>query len=122
MILVAVSSPVSADYLNGVLCEAGYAVRVTPSAHVATHSSSGLQLVILVSSSSSSRSEKVCDICALIRTNAPKLPILIVGPNDTNAKVRLLEVGADDYIVEPFDNREFLARIKSLIRRQVGIR
>jgi DNA-binding response OmpR family regulator len=57
--------------------------------------------------------EKVCDICALIRTNAPKLPILIVGPNDTNAKVRLLEIGADDYMVEPFDNREFLARIKA---------
>lgn len=121
MILVAASSPASVEYLTGILCEAGYAVRVTPSSYIATDSSSGLRLVILVSSSSSLRSETICCMCSRIRTNAPKLPILIVGPDNTDLKARLFELGADDYIVQPFDHREFLARIKLLIRRQVGM-
>jgi two-component system OmpR family response regulator len=122
VILVAASSPASVEYLTGILCEAGYAVRVTPSACIATDSSSGPRLVILVSSSSSLQLKKICHMCSRIRTNAPKLPILIVGPDNTDVKVRLFELGADDYIVPPFDHQEFLARIKSLIRRQVGLR
>jgi len=117
MILVAASSPASVEPWTGILCESGYSVRVTSSAYIATHSSSGLRLVILVSSSSSLRLKKICRMCSRIRTNTPKLPILIVGPDNTDAKVRLLELGADDYIVEPFDYQEFLARVKSLIRR-----
>ena len=42
---------------------------------------------------------------------------MVVGPNDIEAKVRLFELGADDYVVEPFDQTEFLARIKSLVHR-----
>jgi DNA-binding response OmpR family regulator len=117
MILVAASSPASVEHLTGILCEAGYAVRFTPSAYVATHSASGLRLVILVSSSGILRLKKICNMCSRIRSHAPTLPILILGPDNTEAKVRLLELGADDYIVEPFDYQEFLARVKSLIRR-----
>jgi DNA-binding response OmpR family regulator len=42
---------------------------------------------------------------------------MVVGPNDIEAKVRLFELGADDYVVKPFDQAEFLARIKSLAHR-----
>lgn len=122
MILVAASSPASVEYLTGILCEAGYAVRVNPSAYIATDSSAWPQLVILVSSGSSLQLKKICQMCSRIRTSAPKLPILIVGPENTEVKVRLFELGADEYIVQPFDHQEFLARIKSLMRRQVGLR
>ena len=47
----------------------------------------------------------------------PLVPLMVVGPNDIEAKVRLFELGADDYVVEPFDQTEFLARIKSLAHR-----
>jgi len=53
-----------------------------------------------------------------LKQAAPKLPLVVVGPNDVDAKVRLFKIGADDYVVEPFDFRELTARINSLIRRQ----
>lgn len=56
-------------------------------------------------------------ICEAIRHQTPTLPLFVLGTEDTAAKVKLLAIGADDYIVEPFDTVEFLARIKSRIRR-----
>lgn len=43
--------------------------------------------------------------------------ILTVRPEETDI-VKGLEWGADDYIVKPFRQMEFLARVKALIRRQ----
>lgn len=37
-------------------------------------------------------------------------------------RVRGLDLGADDYLVKPFDIREFEARIRSLLRRQAGLK
>lgn len=46
------------------------------------------------------------------------LPIIILtGRGDTVDKVVGLELGADDYITKPFDLRELLARIKTVLRR-----
>lgn len=46
------------------------------------------------------------------------VPILMLtSKNDNNSKVRGLRAGADDYLTKPFDMREFLARVWSLIRR-----
>jgi two-component system OmpR family response regulator len=36
--------------------------------------------------------------------------------------VRGLDLGADDYMAKPFDIREFEARVRSLLRRQAGLR
>ena len=46
------------------------------------------------------------------------LPIVILtGKTDTIDKVVGLEIGADDYITKPFDERELLARVRSVLRR-----
>ena len=37
-------------------------------------------------------------------------------------RVRGLDLGADDYMTKPFDVREFEARVRSLLRRQAGLR
>jgi two-component system OmpR family response regulator len=37
-------------------------------------------------------------------------------------RVRGLDLGADDYMAKPFDVREFEARVRSLLRRQAGLR
>jgi two-component system, OmpR family, response regulator len=37
-------------------------------------------------------------------------------------RVRGLDLGADDYMAKPFDIREFEARVRSLLRRQTGLR
>ena len=45
-------------------------------------------------------------------------PIIIVsGRGETIDRVVGLEVGADDYVTKPFDLRELLARVKSVMRR-----
>ena len=50
---------------------------------------------------------------------APHTAMIILSPNaDVRTKVRLLELGADDYIEEPFEPLELLARVRSFVRRQ----
>jgi len=43
--------------------------------------------------------------------------IILTAKGETVDKIVGLEVGADDYISKPFDNRELLARIRSVLRR-----
>ena len=48
----------------------------------------------------------------------PKLGvIMITGSGETVDRIAGLEVGADDYITKPFDLREVLARVRSVLRR-----
>ncbi len=58
------------------------------------------------------------DICRTLRAQWPRLPILIVtAKDDPIDRVIGLELGADDYLAKPFNSREFLARLRSIIRR-----
>ena len=43
--------------------------------------------------------------------------IMVTGSSETIDRIVGLEVGADDYVTKPFDPRELLARIKSVLRR-----
>jgi DNA-binding response OmpR family regulator len=58
------------------------------------------------------------DLAREIRQKNPRLGIIIVtGSTDAANRVVGLESGADDYVSKPFDERELLARIRSLLRR-----
>jgi DNA-binding response OmpR family regulator len=46
--------------------------------------------------------------------------IMVTAAGDTVDRVVGLESGADDYIAKPFDPRELLARVKSVLRRAAG--
>jgi DNA-binding response OmpR family regulator len=43
--------------------------------------------------------------------------IMLTAPGETIDRVVGLEIGADDYLAKPFDPRELLARIRSVLRR-----
>lgn len=43
--------------------------------------------------------------------------IMLTARNDIKDKLYGLELGADDYITKPFDSRELVARIKTVLRR-----
>lgn len=43
--------------------------------------------------------------------------ILVTGRSDRVDRIVGLEIGADDYVTKPFDQRELLARVKNLLRR-----
>ncbi len=48
-------------------------------------------------------------------------PVLILTARDTSAeRIQGLDMGADDYLVKPFDLNELLARVRALLRRTAG--
>jgi DNA-binding response OmpR family regulator len=56
-----------------------------------------------------------------LRAQSDMTPVLIVtARDDLDARVEGLDLGADDYIVKPFEMRELLARIRAVARRQHG--
>ena len=58
-----------------------------------------------------------------LRARDPAIGIILVtSRSDDVDKVVGLEVGADDYVTKPFNPRELLARVKSLLRRTLDKR
>ncbi|GBU09636.1 two-component regulatory system response regulator CpxR [Gammaproteobacteria bacterium] len=59
------------------------------------------------------------DTLKQLRQTHPILPVLMLSAKgDSTDKVLGLELGADDYLPKPFDDRELIARIRAMIRRQ----
>ena len=56
-------------------------------------------------------------VCREIRKKSNAPIIMITAKAETFDKVLGLELGADDYIVKPFDTKEVIARIKAVYRR-----
>lgn len=54
-----------------------------------------------------------------IRKNTNTPVIMLSAKGETFDKVLGLELGADDYIMKPFDSKEMVARIKAVLRRTV---
>jgi len=52
-----------------------------------------------------------------LRSASDLAVIILTGKSDTVDKVVCLEIGADDYVTKPFDERELLARVRSVLRR-----
>ena len=57
------------------------------------------------------------DVCRLIRKKYSVPIIMLSARGEPNDKIQGLELGADDYLAKPFEPRELVARITSLIRR-----
>jgi len=61
------------------------------------------------------------DVCRQLRQEGKRQPILMLtARDDALDKVLGLELGADDYIVKPYDLRELIARIRAQLRRAYG--
>lgn len=56
-------------------------------------------------------------VCAEIRKTSRVPVIMLTAKGETFDKVLGLELGADDYIVKPFDPKELVARVKAVLRR-----
>lgn len=57
------------------------------------------------------------EVCRRIRAQANTPIIMLTAKGETFDKVLGLELGADDYVVKPFDSKEVVARIKAVLRR-----
>ena len=56
-------------------------------------------------------------VCAKIREKAKTPIIMLTAKGDVGDRITGLEMGADDYIVKPFEMKELMARINAVLRR-----
>ena len=59
-------------------------------------------------------------VCREIRKTSSAPIIMLTAKGETFDKVLGLELGADDYVVKPFDAKEVVARVKAVLRRTQG--
>jgi two-component system, OmpR family, alkaline phosphatase synthesis response regulator PhoP len=105
-----------ASFVSLYLKNAGYAVRAVASGggalnHVAAEMPSMIILDLNLPDMDG------IEICRRIRKSSD-VPILMLTARDEDVdKIIGLEVGADDYLTKPFNPRELVARVKSVLRR-----
>jgi two-component system OmpR family response regulator len=63
------------------------------------------------------REEDGFSLCRRLRAQSPVPIIMLTAMADHTDRVVGLELGADDYLTKPFDQRELLARVKAVLRR-----
>src|SRR5256885_10642640 len=105
-----------ASFVALYLKNAGYAVRTVANGsdaltHVAAESPSLIVLDLMLPDIDG------IEVCRRIRKSSD-VPILMLTARDEAVdKIIGLEVGADDYLTKPFNPRELVARVKSILRR-----
>lgn len=58
------------------------------------------------------------EVCRRIRESGSNVPILMLTAKDeVDARVKGLDMGADDYLIKPFALEELLARVRAMLRR-----
>jgi DNA-binding response OmpR family regulator len=57
------------------------------------------------------------DVCRILRQEMNGPIMMLTAKDDEIDRVIGLEIGADNYLTKPFSMREFLARVKALLRR-----
>ena len=57
------------------------------------------------------------DVCKRIRAIGQTPILMLTGEKGEDERVKLLDLGADDYLEKPFGRKELLARVRALLRR-----
>jgi len=115
-ILVVEDETSIASFVAAYLRNAGYAVRTASSAHAALAELTSKIPELIVLDLNLPDGDGV-ELCRRIRKGSD-VPILMLTARDEDVdKIIGLEVGADDYMTKPFNPRELVARVKSVLRR-----
>lgn len=110
-----------ADGLAQVLLQSGYLVDIANDGSTADHwlENNTYDLVVLDLGLPGMDGREVL---ARLRHRKQNLPVLVLSARDAiDERVRLLDLGADDYVVKPIAASELEARARALIRRSHGI-
>ena len=110
-----------AEALTTLLLGAGYALDVTHDG-LSAESLIGAERFDLVILDLNLPEKDGLSVLRSLRARKNPVPILILTARGEPAeKVAGLDLGADDYMVKPFDVGEFEARVRSILRRQAGL-
>lgn len=109
----------AADYLKQGLSENGYSVDVahtgTDGLHVAANGDHDLVILDIMLPGIDGFA-----VLSALRTSKSTPVLLLTARGQTNDKVRGFDLGADDYLVKPFQFPELLARVRALLKRGKG--
>lgn len=61
------------------------------------------------------------EVLRRLRVRNNTVPVIIITARDSvDDRIKGLDLGADDYLIKPFDVNELLARLRAVVRRQAG--
>lgn len=61
------------------------------------------------------------EVLRRLRESGSQLPVIILTARDSlPSRIERLDLGADDYLLKPFDVSELLARLRTVVRRAAG--
>ena len=60
------------------------------------------------------------DVCRSLRTESNVPIIMLTARDDDSDKIVGLELGADDYVIKPFNPKELVSRVRAVLRRAEG--
>ena len=119
-ILIAEDDPVLAEGLMVSLRESGYSVDRVASGAEADCAIAGFEFDLLILDLGLPRMSGL-EVLKRLRSRSHELPVLILTAEDgVEARVRGLDLGADDYLAKPFALEELKARVRALTRRGVA--
>lgn len=119
-ILIAEDDAIIADGLSRSLRQAGYAVDWAPNGLEAESALMTVSYDLLILDLGLPKLPGLEVLKHLRARNSP-LPVLILTALDgTGDRVKGLDLGADDYMVKPFELAELEARVRALTRRSAG--
>ena len=119
-ILITEDDAALGEALKFSLIQAGYAVDCVRSGEHADHALRQAVFDLLILDLGLPQLDGY-DVLRRLRRHDANIPVLILsGRESSDAKVRGLDLGADDYLVKPFSLDELQARVRALLRRRKG--
>jgi two-component system, OmpR family, copper resistance phosphate regulon response regulator CusR len=115
-ILVIEDEPKAADYLRQGLTESGYTVEVAHNGTDGLHAAATGDHDLLILDVMLPGIDGFAVLSAL-RTSKQTPVLMLTARGKTDDKVRGFDLGADDYLVKPFQFPELLARVRALLKR-----
>jgi DNA-binding response OmpR family regulator len=120
-VLIVEDEPSIASFVSLYLKKAGYRVKAVGSGGDALAQVEAEQPALIVLDLMLPDMDGI-EVCRRIRQRRD-IPILMLTARDEDIdKIIGLEVGADDYMTKPFNPRELVARVKSILRRSAPAR
>jgi two-component system OmpR family response regulator/two-component system response regulator QseB len=119
-ILLAEDDPLLGDGLQAGLRQAGFEVDWARDGIAAEHALAGAPYAALVLDLGLPRRSGE-ELLARLRAKGSRLPVLILtARGGVDDRIRVLDSGADDYLIKPADLHELAARLRALVRRAGG--
>ncbi|SEM85767.1 two-component system, OmpR family, response regulator [Loktanella fryxellensis] len=121
-ILLVEDDPALAEALLSLLTSAGYAVDLVHDGEAARTLVAAERFDLMILDLNLPELDGLSVLRAMRAQGNTAAVMILTARGAPEDRVRGLDLGADDYMAKPFDVREFEARVRSLLRRQAGLR